>query len=235
MNMIQCLRCGQNAPGIGDPKPYPGELGKTIAEHVCQACWDAWKKFSVNVINDYKLRPFLPQDRAVVERHMKQYLNLELQGLQPPSAHVVTLEGQGVAVTFNTNPEGTRVSGGPKSEGLGTGANDSASGKTDGGRGERVVSLTAVKDMLEQIFDPEIPVNIYDLGLIYGIDIRGDEVDIRMTLTSQHCPAAQSLPATVREAVARIPGVREVDVTVIWDPPWTKEKISEEGRKILGI
>src|SRR5678809_322953 len=104
MTNVKCFRCGQEAPGIAEAKPYPGELGKSISDHVCQSCWESWKKFSVNVINDYKLRPFLPQDRAVVERHMKQYLKLEiqpLQGLQPLAAQVLTLEGQGKAVTFN--------------------------------------------------------------------------------------------------------------------------------------
>lgn len=208
MSNVQCLRCGQLAPGIPDPNPYPGELGKTIAGHVCQGCWEAWKKFSVNVINDYRLRPFLPQDRAVVEKHMKQYLNLELQGLEPSASPILTLEGQDKAVTFNTQAA-TQEAG--------------------------TITKETVVDMLEQIFDPEIPVNIYDLGLIYGIDVAGDKVSVRMTLTSQHCPAAKSLPATVRESVARIPGVREVDVAVVWDPPWSKDKISEEGRKILGM
>lgn len=213
MSMVKCLRCGQEAPGIPDPKPYPGELGKTIAEHICQACWEAWKKFSVNVINDYRLRPFLPQDRAVVEKHMKQYLNLELSGLPQAASQVLTLEGQGQAVTFNTSPN----------------SNDSKN------KVSKTATKESVTDMLEQIFDPEIPVNIYDLGLIYGVDVDGDKVAVTMTLTSRHCPAAQSLPATVREAVARIPGVREVDVKVVWDPPWTKDKVSEEGRKVLGL
>lgn len=92
-----------------------------------------------------------------------------------------------------------------------------------------------VIDMIEQIYDPEIPVNIHDLGLIYGIEVSVDRVAIRMTLTSRHCPAAQSLPATVREAVSRIPGVKEATVEIVWDPPWTKDRISEEGKHILGI
>ena len=208
MANVKCLRCGQEAPAISEPRPYPGELGKSIATHVCQGCWESWKKFSVNVINDYRLRPFLPQDRAVVEKHMKQYLNLELQGLQPSASPILTLEGQDKAVTFNTQAA-TQMAG-------------------------RITKETVV-GMLEQIFDPEIPVNIYDLGLIYGIDVAGDQVSIRMTLTSQNCPAAKSLPATVRESIARIPGVREVDVAVVWDPPWSKDNISEEGRKILGM
>lgn len=200
---VKCLRCGQQAPGIPDGAPYPGEIGKTIAGHICQACWEGWKKFSVNVINDYRLKPFLPQDRAVVERHMKQYLNLELQ---PLGTEPITLSGQGMQVTFNT---------------------DAAAQGT--------VTKEKVVDMLEQIFDPEIPVNIYDLGLIYDVGIKDNDVSIKMTLTSRHCPAAQSLPATVREAVARIKGVREVEVEVVWDPVWTKDMITDEGKKILGM
>lgn len=97
------------------------------------------------------------------------------------------------------------------------------------------VSEEQVVNMLEQIFDPEIPVNIYDLGLIYGIRITGNRIAVTMTLTSRNCPAALSLPATVKEAVSRIPGVKETTVEVVWDPPWSKEKITEEGRRILGI
>ncbi len=204
MSMVKCLRCGQEAPAITETPPYPGEIGKTIAQHICQACWEGWKKFSVNVINDYKLRPFLPQDRAIVEKHMKQFLNLEIQPLEaPPSG--ITLTGQGMAVTF----------GGPDTP--------------PNALKEKIFN------MLDQIFDPEIPVNIHDLGLIYDVDVTEDKVAIKMTLTSQHCPAAQSLPATVKEAVSRIPGVKDVRVDIVWDPPWTKDRISEEGKKILGF
>lgn len=199
MSNVPCLRCGQEAPAITEEKPYPGELGRNIAAHICQACWEGWRRFSVNVINDYKLRPFLPQDRAVLEKHMKQYLNLEIA---PLGSQAITLTGEGKNVTFNTSASVTQ---------------------------EKIV------ETLEQIFDPEIPVNIYDLGLIYGIDIHGGEIAIRMTLTSQHCPAAQSLPASVKEAVGRIAGVRTVSVEVVWEPPWSKDKITPEGREILGI
>lgn len=92
-----------------------------------------------------------------------------------------------------------------------------------------------VVETLRSCFDPEIPVNIYDLGLIYDVGLAGDKVRVRMTLTSQHCPAAQSLPETVRTTLTRTPGVKEADVEVVWDPPWTKEMVSEEGRKVLGI
>ena len=82
-----------------------------------------------------------------------------------------------------------------------------------------------VIDNIKTIFDPEIPVNIYDLGLIYEIGVEGEAVNINMTLTSQHCPAAQSLPENVRQKIAQITGVSSVNVNVVWEPPWTQEKI----------
>jgi FeS assembly SUF system protein len=100
-----------------------------------------------------------------------------------------------------------------------------------------------VRDIEEQVvaalktcFDPEIPVNIYELGLIYGIDIKpvGD-VAIRMTLTSPACPVAGTLPGDVRRKVAAIPGVGDVKVELVWDPPWDKDRMSEAARLQLGI
>ncbi len=100
---------------------------------------------------------------------------------------------------------------------------------------KEIISQETILDLLRQIFDPEIPVNIYDLGLIYEVMVSGPNVRIRMSLTSRHCPAAQSLPATVKQAIERLPGVAGAIVEVVWDPPWSREMISEEGRKILGI
>ena len=100
-----------------------------------------------------------------------------------------------------------------------------------------------VRDIEEQViaalktcFDPEIPVNIYELGLIYGIDIKpvGD-VAIRMTLTSPACPVAGTLPGDVRRKVAAIPGVGDVKVELVWDPPWDKDRMTEAARLQLGI
>ncbi|MBI2870872.1 MAG: DUF59 domain-containing protein [Candidatus Omnitrophica bacterium] len=88
---------------------------------------------------------------------------------------------------------------------------------------------------LKTVYDPEIPVNIYDLGLIYHVGIEGGSVTIDMTLTSAHCPAAQSLPDLVRQKVSRLNGVLNTDVNLVWDPPWTQERISLEGRMRLGI
>jgi FeS assembly SUF system protein len=89
---------------------------------------------------------------------------------------------------------------------------------------------------LRRVHDPEIPVNIYDLGLIYRIDIsdKGD-VDVDMTLTAPACPVAGMMPGMVEEAVRKVEGVGEVKVVLVWDPPWSPEKMSEEARLELGM
>jgi FeS assembly SUF system protein len=95
---------------------------------------------------------------------------------------------------------------------------------------------TKVTQALQTCYDPEIPVNIYELGLIYGVDVQPTGlVHIRMTLTSPACPAAGSLPPEVRWKVQEIPGVKDAKVEIVWDPPWTKERMSEAARLQLGI
>ena len=85
-------------------------------------------------------------------------------------------------------------------------------------------------------FDPEIPVNIYELGLIYSIDVRPDgAVGIKMTLTSPACPAAGSLPGEVKSKVLSVPGVTAASVEVVWDPPWDKDRMSEAAKLQLGL
>jgi FeS assembly SUF system protein len=92
-----------------------------------------------------------------------------------------------------------------------------------------------VVDVIKTIFDPEIPVNIYDLGLIYRVDILPiNNVQITMTLTAPSCPAAQSLPIEVDQKVREIEGVNDVHVQVTWDPPWDKSMMSEEAQLELG-
>lgn len=89
----------------------------------------------------------------------------------------------------------------------------------------------AIIDALKTVYDPEIPVDIYELGLIYGIAIReGGVVGIRMTLTSPMCPVAESLPLEVQEKVIQVAGVTDVDLEVVFDPPWNKTMMSEEAR-----
>ena len=87
---------------------------------------------------------------------------------------------------------------------------------------------------LKTIYDPEIPVNIYDLGLIYGIKQSKDgKVDIDMTLTAPGCPVAGTFPGLIAETLAKFDGVGEVSVTLVWDPPWTKDRMSEDARLVL--
>ena len=94
----------------------------------------------------------------------------------------------------------------------------------------------AVIIALKSVFDPEIPTNIYDLGLIYDIAINIDNnVHIQMTLTSPGCPVAQTFPATVETAVNQVSGINDCTVELVWDPPWTQERMSEVARLELGI
>jgi FeS assembly SUF system protein len=94
----------------------------------------------------------------------------------------------------------------------------------------------AILETLGTIYDPEIPVNIYELGLIYDILVDAAHVvGIRMTLTAPACPAAQSLPLEVEDKIRRIPGVTGVKLDIVWDPPWSKDRMSEEAKLQLGI
>lgn len=93
-----------------------------------------------------------------------------------------------------------------------------------------------VEATLRQVFDPEIPVNIYELGLIYGIDVAEDgAVGIRMTLTAPNCPAAGAMPAEIESRVAALDGVRDVTVELVWDPPWDQSRMSEAAKLELGL
>jgi FeS assembly SUF system protein len=93
-----------------------------------------------------------------------------------------------------------------------------------------------VVSALRGVFDPEIPVNIYDLGLIYAISIDDDRrVRIKMTLTAPACPVAGSMPGAVERAVMRVPEIESAEVELVWDPPWTQERMSDEARLELGL
>ncbi|CAM3092191.1 MIP18 family-like domain-containing protein [Sphingomonas antarctica] len=93
----------------------------------------------------------------------------------------------------------------------------------------------AVLAALQDIFDPEIPVNIYDLGLIYGVEIDSGHVIVNMTLTTPNCPVAETMPAEVEIRVGAVPGVGIVDVNLVWDPPWDPSKMTDEARLELGM
>ena len=89
---------------------------------------------------------------------------------------------------------------------------------------------------LKTVYDPEIPADIYELGLIYKIDIADDrKVAIDMTLTTPNCPSAAELPHMVEDAVASVPGVRDVKVNLVWDPPWDPSRMSDEARLVLNM
>ena len=114
--------------------------------------------------------------------------------------------------------------------------------ETPAGSGEALSGEALEREvwqMLKTCFDPEIPVNIVDLGLIYDLQIStlsgGARVDVKMTLTAQGCGMGTSIAADARNKILDLPGVLEADVLVVWDPPWTPEKISPEGRVLLGI
>ena len=99
-----------------------------------------------------------------------------------------------------------------------------------------LVTEEEVINVLYSCFDPEIPVNIYELGLIYKIEIDSSgSVNIQMTLTSPNCPVAESLPLQVEERIAAIDGVSNVKVDIVWDPPWDPSKMSEAAKLQLGM
>jgi FeS assembly SUF system protein len=88
---------------------------------------------------------------------------------------------------------------------------------------------------LKEIYDPEIPVNIYDLGLIYGVEIADAHAVVTMTLTTPHCPVAESMPGEVELRVGAVPGVGSAEVNLVWDPPWDPQKMSDEAKLELGM
>ena len=94
----------------------------------------------------------------------------------------------------------------------------------------------AVVDAIRTVYDPEIPLNIYDLGLVYDVDVSPDfGVHVRMTLTAPGCPVAGSLVQEVQDRVRQVPGVRHAKTELVWDPPWTRERMSFEARLELGL
>lgn len=98
------------------------------------------------------------------------------------------------------------------------------------------IDENAIIDAVSTIYDPEIPVNVYDLGLIYAIDLHDDgKVQVEMTLTAPNCPSAQELPLMVQQAIEKVKGVTEVKVEIVWDPPWDPSRMSDEARLTLNM
>tara|TARA_Y100001970_G_C13685902_1_gene579965 strand:+ start:156 stop:452 length:297 start_codon:yes stop_codon:yes gene_type:complete len=88
---------------------------------------------------------------------------------------------------------------------------------------------------IKKIYDPEIPVNIYELGLIYDIQVKDKKAQIKMTLTTPNCPVAESLPKEVKESAMQVDGIDDVDLQLVWDPPWTKEMMSDAAKLELNL
>ena len=88
---------------------------------------------------------------------------------------------------------------------------------------------------IKKIYDPEIPVNIYDLGLIYDVHVNDKKVKIKMTLTSPNCPVAESLPKDVKDSAMQVEEIEEVDLELVWDPPWNKDMMSEAAKLELNL
>jgi FeS assembly SUF system protein len=93
----------------------------------------------------------------------------------------------------------------------------------------------AIIEALKEIYDPEIPVNIYDLGLIYNVEVNEGHALVTMTLTTPHCPVAESMPGEVELRVGSVPGVGDAEVNLVWDPPWGPDKMTDEARLELGM
>ncbi|MBO1325869.1 SUF system Fe-S cluster assembly protein [Acetobacter sp. TBRC 12305] len=114
-------------------------------------------------------------------------------------------------------------------------AEDTPAPKAEGATGTHP-SEDAVIEAIATVHDPEIPVNIYELGLIYAIDLYDDgRVRVEMTLTAPNCPSAQELPVQVKDAVEKLPGVTNAEVEVVWDPPWDMSRMSDEARLSLNM
>ena len=90
-------------------------------------------------------------------------------------------------------------------------------------------------DEIKKIYDPEVPVNIYDLGLIYDVQVNEKKAKIKMTLTTPNCPVAESLPKEVKEGAMQVEGIEDVDLELVWDPPWSKDMMSDAAKLELNL
>ena len=175
----------------------------------------------------------------------------ECEAVQIPAGHKVTLE-KGAEVFITQTLGGTFTLQAPAYGGLYriAGKDADALGKTPGDAGVAAIAEAAanaggdleamVWDRLKTCFDPEIPVNIVDLGLVYGMELtpQGDgahRVDVKMTLTAQGCGMGASIALDAREKLLGIPGIAEANVDLVWDPPWNPQMISADGRERLGL
>jgi len=101
--------------------------------------------------------------------------------------------------------------------------------------GDKMSTEEEIRNVLKQCYDPEIPVNIVDLGLVYGIEVKDKKVQVKMTLTAPGCPLAGFIVKDVEKKLKAIPGVDEADVQLVWDPPWSPDRMSDNAKKTLGF
>ena len=180
-------------------------------------------------------------------RHMERVeLAREIEGVQVPAGNKMMLE-KGLEAFITQSLGGTFTLQVPAYGGLFrvAGKDADALGKTPQDAG--IVSASGGGDLeamvweqLKTCFDPEIPVNIVDLGLVYGMEVKDADdgtkkVEVKMTLTAQGCGMGASIATDARYKIMSLPGVSEADVDLVWDPPWTPQMISPEGRERLGI
>ena len=99
----------------------------------------------------------------------------------------------------------------------------------------RFIDKSEIVECLKTIHDPELPVNIYELGLIYDIQVKGRKAEIKMTLTTPNCPVAESLPKEVKEGAMQVEEIDDVDLQLVWDPPWTKDMMSDAAKLELNL
>jgi len=136
-------------------------------------------------------------------------------------------------------PEAPQAQEAPASSPAAAGVPAAANGAavSDAAVSDELARLTdEIVTAIKTVYDPEIPADVYELGLIYKIDIGDDRaVHVDMTLTTPNCPSAQELPTMVENAVASVPGVGPVDVKVVWDPPWEPSRMADEARVVLNM
>jgi FeS assembly SUF system protein len=135
------------------------------------------------------------------------------------------------------DPKPDVVAGGAAEAAAGPGVAETAAERPSAIPPEEMARLSdEIVQALKTVYDPEIPADIYELGLIYKVDVDDDRaVKIDMTLTTPNCPSAAELPAMVENAVASVAGVREAKVNIVWDPPWDQSRMSDEARAVLNM
>ena len=148
-------------------------------------------------------------------------------------------EGEQIVKVESWKPEQTTLSQTTEQEQKENTEKENIEEETDKKKDKQPQSLVledAVIEAISTVYDPEIPVNVYELGLIYAIDLHDDgRVCVEMTLTAPNCPSAQELPAQIKEAVDQVPGVCETQVDIVWDPPWDVSRMSDEARLALNM